>query len=115
MSKSDATQASSNVNYQDDVNIGVNCEHDLDALATEDEVDNEAIVTEPADLVKAAVQKVIFVDKACYSFLIGILILASKNCLLSSVNSSASRESGLTNSNCKFSEWYIATKSYTYP
>jgi hypothetical protein len=73
MSKSDATQASSNVNYQDDVNVNLDREHDLDATATEDEVDNEAIGTEPADLVKAAVQKVFFVDKDCCSFLIGIL------------------------------------------
>ena len=73
MSKSDATQASSNVNYQDDVNVGLDCEHDLDATATEDEVDNEVIGTEPTDLVKAAVQKVIFVNKDSRSFLIGIL------------------------------------------
>jgi hypothetical protein len=92
MSKSDATQASSNVNYQDDVNVGVDHEYDLDVTATEDEADNEAIVTEPADLVKAAVQKVIFVDKDCHSFLIGILILALKNHSLSSLNSSVSRE-----------------------
>ena len=73
MSKSEATQASSNVNYQDDVNVSVDREHDLDATAAEDEVDNEAIGTEPTDLVKAAVQKVIFVKKDCCSFLIGIL------------------------------------------
>jgi len=73
MSKSDATQASSNVNYQDDVNVGLDREHDLDATATEDEVDNDVIGTEPTDLVKAAVQKVIFFNKDCRSFLIGIL------------------------------------------
>jgi len=73
MSKSEATQANSNVNYQDDVNVGLGREHDLDATATENEVDNEAIDMEPTDLVKAAVQKVIFVNKDCRSFLIGIL------------------------------------------
>ncbi|KAF8233897.1 hypothetical protein L208DRAFT_1264455, partial [Tricholoma matsutake] len=57
MSKSNAMQASSNVNYQDDVNVNLDCKHDLDAMATEDEVDNEAISTEPTDHVKAAVQK----------------------------------------------------------
>ncbi|KAF8237820.1 hypothetical protein L208DRAFT_1245739, partial [Tricholoma matsutake] len=57
MSKSDAMQASSNVNYQDNVNVGLDREHDLDATATEDEVDNKVIGTEPTDLVKAAVQK----------------------------------------------------------
>jgi len=115
MSKSDATQASSHINYQDDVNVGLDREHDVDATATEDDVDNEAIGTEPTDLVKAAVQKVIFVDKDSCSCLIGILILASKDCSLSSVNSSASRELGPTNSNRKFSEWHIASKSYTHP
>ena len=72
MSKSDATQASSDVNYQDDVNVNLNCEHDLDATTTEYEVENEAIGTEPTDLVKAAVQKVFFIDNDCCSFLIGI-------------------------------------------
>ena len=40
MSKSDAAQASSNVNYQDNVNVGLDCEHDLNATSAEDEVDN---------------------------------------------------------------------------
>jgi hypothetical protein len=48
-------QASSNVNYQDDVNINLDCEHNLDAMATEDEMDNKTIGAEPADLVKTAV------------------------------------------------------------
>ena len=73
MLKFDATQASSNVNYQDDVNTRLDRAHDLDATAAEDEVDNEAIGTEPTDLVKAAVQKVIFIDKDCLLFLIGVL------------------------------------------
>jgi len=72
MSKSEAMQVSSNVNYQGDVNVSVDREHDLDATAAED-VDNEAIGMEPTDLVKAAVQKVIFIKKDCCSFLIGIL------------------------------------------
>lgn len=37
MSKSDASQASLHVNYQDNVNIGLDREHDIDATATEDE------------------------------------------------------------------------------
>ena len=73
MSKSDAMQASSNVNYQDDVNTRLDRAYDLNATAAEDEVDNEAIGTEPTDLVKAAVQKVIFIDKDCLLFLIGVL------------------------------------------
>ena len=73
MLKSNAAQVSSNINYQDDVNVGLDREHDLDATAAEDEVDNNVIGTEPTDLVKAAVQKVIFFDKDCRSFLIGIL------------------------------------------
>jgi len=73
MLKSEATQASSNVNYQDDVNVSVDHGHNLNATAAEDEVDNEAIGTEPTDLVKVAVQKVIFIKKDCCSFLIGIL------------------------------------------
>lgn len=73
MSKSDAIQASSNVNYQDNVNVGLNHEHDFNATAAEDEVDNEAIGTKSTDLVKAAVQKVIFIDKECHFFLIRIL------------------------------------------
>ena len=73
MLKSDTTQASSNVNYQDDVNICLDHEHDLDATAAEDKVDNEAIGTEPTNLVKVAVQKVIFANKDCCSFLIEIL------------------------------------------
>ena len=55
MSKSNAMQASSNINYQDDVNVGLDREHDLDATAAEDEVDNKVIGTEPTDLVKVAV------------------------------------------------------------
>jgi len=73
MSKYDAMQASSNVDYQDDVNVNLNCEHDLNATATEDEVDSKAISTEPGDLVKAAVQKVFLIEKDSCSFLIGIL------------------------------------------
>ena len=73
MSKSDATQATSTVNYQDDVNVGLDCEHDFDAIAAEDEVDNEPIGTEPTNLVKVAVQKVVFVNKNCHSFLIQTL------------------------------------------
>ncbi|KDR70575.1 hypothetical protein GALMADRAFT_144479 [Galerina marginata CBS 339.88] len=57
MSKPDATQATSNVNYQDDVNADLDREHDFDATAAEDEVDDEVISTEAADHVRAAVQK----------------------------------------------------------
>ncbi|KAF8817342.1 hypothetical protein BYT27DRAFT_7075321, partial [Phlegmacium glaucopus] len=67
MLKSNATHVSSNVNYQDDLNVGLDCAHDVDPTATEDEVDNEAISAEPTDLAKAAVQKVIFVDKDFWS------------------------------------------------
>jgi hypothetical protein len=35
MSKSDAMQASSNVNYQDDINTNLDQEHDLDVTAVE--------------------------------------------------------------------------------
>jgi len=60
MSKSDATEATSNVNYQDDVNADLDREHDLDVTAVEDEVGDEVISTQAVDHVKAAVQKVLF-------------------------------------------------------
>ncbi len=60
MSKSDATQASSNINYQDDINVNLDREHDIDATAVEDEVDDETISTDAVDHVKAAVQRVLF-------------------------------------------------------
>lgn len=58
MSKSNAEQATSNLNYQDDVNADLDRKHDLDATAADDEVDNEEISTDAANHVKAAIQKV---------------------------------------------------------
>jgi ribosomal protein L6P/L9E len=61
MSKSTAKKASSSINYQDDVNIALDCEHDIDATVDEeDEEDDEGNGTESASQVKAAVQKVSF-------------------------------------------------------
>ncbi|KAF8798661.1 hypothetical protein BYT27DRAFT_7122774 [Phlegmacium glaucopus] len=57
MLKSNATQACSNLNYQDDINADLNREHDLNAMAPDEEADDEDITIEAADHVKAAVQK----------------------------------------------------------
>ena len=55
MSKSTAKKASSSINYQDNVNIALDREHDIDAM-----VDEEGNGTESASQVKGAVQKVSF-------------------------------------------------------
>jgi len=61
MSKSTAKKASSSVNYQDDVNTTLEREHDIDAIADEEnEEDDEGNATESASQVTAAVQKVSF-------------------------------------------------------
>ena len=64
MSKSTAKKASSSVNYQDDVNIALDCKHDIDATVDEedeeDDEDDEENDTESTSQVKAAVQKVSF-------------------------------------------------------
>ncbi|KAF8812635.1 hypothetical protein BYT27DRAFT_7086732, partial [Phlegmacium glaucopus] len=57
MSKSDAAQASVNLNYQDDVNANLDREHDLNATVPDDEVADEDVAIEVADRVKVAVQK----------------------------------------------------------
>jgi hypothetical protein len=65
LSTSDATQASRTTNYQDDVNVNVNREYDLDAMAPENEPDEEiagSIQVEPVNLVKTAIQKVFLFD-----------------------------------------------------
>lgn len=112
MSKSDTMQASSNLNYQDDVNAGFNCEHDLNVTAPSNEVDDEDVT----DHIKSAVQKVsiclnyysmtVIVTDSC-----AITISASKNCLFSALNSPTSRKLDQTDPNHKFTEWHIATNS----
>lgn len=70
------------------------------------------LCTEAAEHVKAAIQKVcvLFHD----SFFISITILASENCLLSMLDSSASRELGKTDPNHKFTEQHIPTTAHAY-
>jgi hypothetical protein len=58
MSKSDATQASKNFNYQEDVNASLDRGHDLNATAPDEEMADEDTTMEAANHVKAAVQKV---------------------------------------------------------
>jgi hypothetical protein len=74
MSKSDAKQASKNLNYQDDVNAALDRKHDLNATAFDDEKadeDSEDITTESANYVKAAVHKVVhFISQNFLLFLI---------------------------------------------
>ena len=61
MSKSMAKKASSSINYQDDVNTALDCEHDIDSTADEeDEEDDEGSTMESTSQVKAAVLKVSF-------------------------------------------------------
>jgi hypothetical protein len=96
MLNSDATQASNSLNYQDDVNTDLDQEHDLDATALDDSTDDEKIQVS-SDYVKGAIQKVytVFVS---YFLRTSHCVLISKNCTLSSFNSTASRELGQANS-----------------
>jgi hypothetical protein len=118
MTKSDATQASKNFNYQEDVNAKLNREHDLNATAPDDEMANEDITMEgleAANYVKAAVQKVLHSSSFLIHFLLYICNLATKNCLFSALNSSASRELGQTDPDRKHRQHRSSTKPHPYP